>query len=386
MNETQQAELLAAWLAQGGGPVPEGLDADVVEAMLVLRPELAPPPALTLDQVLADVSTGPFAPRASALGSEEAATVPAPANRRAWWVGLGGLVAAALVAIAVLPEPMSPADPAAKRDAALAEPVVAASSPAPAPPNEPVDLDARKDEAAAPEAERKARAEAPELVGGLGLKGSGEGGGGAGYGSIGAATTRAPPVEEDADRNEETVAPAKALQAQTPTAPEPDASVGQEAAGAPPSPPASPSGGLIGVRAGSASGRAAAPALAKKESAKPQREAAAADLEAADEAERASDDLVTLSDAPAAYADVRAEAGRLAASQPLAAARMLEPWVIAPINQGQRAALDAATWALKAGDRVYAAQLVRAGLALSADPTPARDALLALLNDAERAP
>ena len=40
MNETQQAELLAAWLAQGGGPVPEGLDPDVVEAMLVLRPEL----------------------------------------------------------------------------------------------------------------------------------------------------------------------------------------------------------------------------------------------------------------------------------------------------------------------------------------------------------
>jgi hypothetical protein len=55
-----EAARLAAWLDARGGPLPEGVDADVVQAALSLRPALAPPPRLTADDILADVSFGPL--------------------------------------------------------------------------------------------------------------------------------------------------------------------------------------------------------------------------------------------------------------------------------------------------------------------------------------
>jgi tetratricopeptide (TPR) repeat protein len=56
MNEERQAELLAQWL---DGPddrgAPEGVDADVLEAIYVLRPERAPAPRVTIEDILAGV-------------------------------------------------------------------------------------------------------------------------------------------------------------------------------------------------------------------------------------------------------------------------------------------------------------------------------------------
>lgn len=121
MTEQQQAELLARWLEDGGSP-PEGLDIDAVESMIALRSDLQPPvPVLSLDDVLAGVTEGPFAQGASAaavadrmpvgasLGGspEEAPAAGSSARRRPWWIaavgvgGFGSLVAAAAVLVVV---------------------------------------------------------------------------------------------------------------------------------------------------------------------------------------------------------------------------------------------------------------------------------------------
>lgn len=68
-NDAQAAATLARWLdtpADGDvelryGEAVAGLDADVVEAVLALRPERAPPHRVTIDDVLDSITTGPFA-------------------------------------------------------------------------------------------------------------------------------------------------------------------------------------------------------------------------------------------------------------------------------------------------------------------------------------
>ncbi len=88
--ESRQAELLASWLAQRAqGDVhpepPDGLDPDVVDAVSALRPDRAPAPRVTLDDILFEVADGPMAeavdPRhvqalAGWLDEDDAAALP----------------------------------------------------------------------------------------------------------------------------------------------------------------------------------------------------------------------------------------------------------------------------------------------------------------------
>lgn len=61
MNESSQAERVARWLDQPmGGDVPDDVDADVIEAIFALRPEAAPAPRITIDDILAEVVEGPL--------------------------------------------------------------------------------------------------------------------------------------------------------------------------------------------------------------------------------------------------------------------------------------------------------------------------------------
>lgn len=132
MSESSEAKLLADWLqSPPGTPAPEGLDADVVAAVYALRPDLAPPLRLTLDDVLGSVNSGSFAtgaparkdaarvagrveqrsgdaprsdaPRSDAPRSDAPRGTAAPraAPKRAWWAipGVGLVVAAAAVTL-----------------------------------------------------------------------------------------------------------------------------------------------------------------------------------------------------------------------------------------------------------------------------------------------
>lgn len=89
MSPEEQASLLTRWLAAPAGQAPpEGLDPEVVETVYALRPERAPAPRVSLDDILAGVSTGPFAAGApagavgqAAVGEAEAgAGAPGPAR------------------------------------------------------------------------------------------------------------------------------------------------------------------------------------------------------------------------------------------------------------------------------------------------------------------
>ena len=98
MTPEEQAKALADWLDQNpGSSAPEGLDSDVLEAVYVLRPDLAPAPQVTLEAILEHVEEGPFA---AAPSSSQPAVRP-----RMWiWRGLGGLAAAAAVLLIALPQ------------------------------------------------------------------------------------------------------------------------------------------------------------------------------------------------------------------------------------------------------------------------------------------
>lgn len=133
MSDETRAELLARWLeAEPGTGAPDDLDPDVVEAIYALRPDLAPPPSLTADDILASVTTGPLAEGAEPVGGEvvpfpgapESEVVrPEPAvapERTPWWRsanrwgGLGVMAAiAATLILAVLPVLETAQEPAA---------------------------------------------------------------------------------------------------------------------------------------------------------------------------------------------------------------------------------------------------------------------------------
>lgn len=62
MNTELQAQQLAEWLDNHPeNEPPADLDPEVVEALYVLRPDLAPAPRVTVDELLAGLTTGPFA-------------------------------------------------------------------------------------------------------------------------------------------------------------------------------------------------------------------------------------------------------------------------------------------------------------------------------------
>jgi len=74
MSDTPH-DRLAHWLdasSQGQHPAdPAGLEPDVVEAVYALRPDLAPPPRVSIDDILAGLTEGPLAPTAAAHATEQ---------------------------------------------------------------------------------------------------------------------------------------------------------------------------------------------------------------------------------------------------------------------------------------------------------------------------
>ncbi len=124
MIDPRQEALLAQWLDDPTSGPPEGLEGDVVESMIALRPELAPPPGVSLDDILAGVTEGPFAAHPDAAPTSlisdeelEARRSQMPATqadlidlaavrrrRRRIWGGVGTLAAAALVLFIIVPQ------------------------------------------------------------------------------------------------------------------------------------------------------------------------------------------------------------------------------------------------------------------------------------------
>ena len=98
MNQEEQAKLLAEWLDQNPGhPAPEGVAPEVLEAVYVLRPDLAPAPQVDLESILNRIEEGPFA---SPVPPQQ---MPSR-SRMGIWRALGGLAAAAAVLIIALPQ------------------------------------------------------------------------------------------------------------------------------------------------------------------------------------------------------------------------------------------------------------------------------------------
>ena len=84
MTTENQVHLLLPWLeTHPGEPPPEGLDPEVVETVYVLRPDLAPAPRIGIDDILARVESGPFAPRSAPEKTSQMSPI--------WIWGGGGL-------------------------------------------------------------------------------------------------------------------------------------------------------------------------------------------------------------------------------------------------------------------------------------------------------
>jgi hypothetical protein len=141
MNEDNQAKELARWLeGESGAAPPEGIDPEVLEAIYALKPAQAPPPSLTVDDILMGVTSGPLAtsaPPVTAAGGAGGEVVPfpkgasvpevnpepttAPANTSPlrWFAALGGaggvgmLLAAAATFLVVFPTLNEPIDQSA---------------------------------------------------------------------------------------------------------------------------------------------------------------------------------------------------------------------------------------------------------------------------------
>lgn len=80
-TEETNARLLAEWLAAPAGtPPPEGLDTEVVAAVYAMRPDRAPAARVTLDEIFAAVTTGPFMEAASTAPSTTAPEAEFPAE------------------------------------------------------------------------------------------------------------------------------------------------------------------------------------------------------------------------------------------------------------------------------------------------------------------
>ncbi len=117
VDEEQRAKLLAEWLnGPAGTPPPEGLDHETLSAVYALSPGRAPSPRVSAEDILSQVSEGPFATPAQTTGSVVGFPTPAnqrPANQppatsrrrpsRLWWAfpGIGAAMAAA-AAVAIL--------------------------------------------------------------------------------------------------------------------------------------------------------------------------------------------------------------------------------------------------------------------------------------------
>ena len=110
MTDQAQAEALAHWL-DTGGPPPEGLDPEVIEAVLALRPDLAPASGVSVGEIEALLGAGevvPFPTQRMAGGGNRTSKASGPRWRLP--AGVIGLLAAAavlLVVVQVRPMPRS---------------------------------------------------------------------------------------------------------------------------------------------------------------------------------------------------------------------------------------------------------------------------------------
>lgn len=99
MTLDEQAQALAIWLDENpGSPPPEGVDEDVLQAIYVFRPDLAPAPQVSIDDILGRVNSGPFAPPVPLQAARSGQ------NQRRFWRGAGVIAAAAAVLIIAIPQ------------------------------------------------------------------------------------------------------------------------------------------------------------------------------------------------------------------------------------------------------------------------------------------
>lgn len=149
----EQASRLAEWLEQTpGAPPPEGVDPEVLQAVWSLRPDLAPAPRVTVEDILAGIETGPLSDRLVSLARErqakrrdefekQQAAAAAHEQRRTsrlrpWFWSLGLAASAAAALLVVLPNLRHEAAPDAgspPAPEAASPPPVAAPADLPAP-------------------------------------------------------------------------------------------------------------------------------------------------------------------------------------------------------------------------------------------------------------
>ncbi len=119
---TAAAQQLHAWLeAHPGQEPPAELDPVVVEAAYALRPDLAPAARVTIDDVMAEITTGPLASHKPI--TNEPISLDAERTKRApWWAwsGLGVAAVAATAILFVIPiAHMADISPTSKKSAAV---------------------------------------------------------------------------------------------------------------------------------------------------------------------------------------------------------------------------------------------------------------------------
>jgi hypothetical protein len=121
-REARESEALASWIDGGGGELPD-VEAEVLEAVVAIRPDWAPRPRVSLDDILSGVRSGPLAaaplhpvaePDDAPRSAEVVALRPLPAARPrpssvGRWSGLA-LVAAAAATFALVALPTMRAD------------------------------------------------------------------------------------------------------------------------------------------------------------------------------------------------------------------------------------------------------------------------------------
>lgn len=128
-DEMAEAAALKAFL-DDGAPLP----VDAADTLFALRPDLAPAPRVTTDDLLEGLTEGPFAavapPIPSSLGV--APEIPVAANRRRrWWMGAGTLVAAATALFIALPTITMNRDASPAMEPTTEEPIASPPSEAP---------------------------------------------------------------------------------------------------------------------------------------------------------------------------------------------------------------------------------------------------------------
>jgi hypothetical protein len=393
MNEEKQADRLARWLdealAAGGTPpdAPADLDDDVREAIAALRPDRAPAPRLTADDLLASLQAGPLAaPQPVVIPFPS----PAAARSRRMWRSVGGaggvglMLAAAGVlylfgvdrsALQAPPPPEMVAVPEEAPAAAAVEQKENADVPA-----EPIvggrlednAIDARSAVREAPrpskESARSAGADAPAAEAPLPLAPTGQGIAGA-IAESQKPAARALPPEDLGGAAPETAAPSPGLaEMGEVTTAEPNAAAGYYRGQSP--------------KQAETRDRETRKAEKSADEAPPPPAAAPPVSQVAQAGWAAGVDPVAL----AGFDAARGKAQSLAAQGRFAeAAATLATVVHAPARAGQYHAKLAADYWLQAGDPAAAVAIAMQGLQLSSADSPERNALLSVLSRAEAA-